>query len=220
MSHPDEDPIAIDGWDYGISLMGYEQAEELRKQITRELNLAPQTKFLEVGCGAGMFLGPISDMVESAVGCDISESMLKRARGIKKDLEIQVSEASCLPYGSNEFDAILVYSVFHYFPSNEYAVRALRELHRICRKNGRIWIGDIPDKSKKRQALLHREQLMKQSVPKWPWPKLRPLEQRFYDQAFFIEFCERVDCKYRLVQQHVEGYLQGRYRYNVFIEKL
>jgi ubiquinone/menaquinone biosynthesis C-methylase UbiE len=166
-----------------------------------------------------MLLAPLSESVERAVGCDLAESMAKRARRINKKLEIQVSEASNLPYVSNEFDAILVYSVFHYFPSNDYANRALREIFRICRKNGRIWIGDVPDKSKQRQALLHREQLRKKSVPKWPWPNIGPLEHRFYNKIFFAEFCESVDCKYRFVQQSVEGYVQGKYRYNVFIEK-
>ena len=217
--HPDDDPIAIDGWDYGISQMGLEQVEILLELVSRELALTPQSKFLEVGCGAGMFLAPISGWIERSTGCDLSESMLKRARRINKKLKIQVSEASNLPYVSYEFDAILVYSVFHYFPSNDYAVRALRELFRICRNNGRIWIGDVPDKSKQRQALHHRDQLMKHNKPKWPWPKIGPLEQRFYDKMFFSEFCESVDCKYRFVQQRVEGYVQGNYRYNVYIEK-
>jgi len=218
-SHPDDDPIAIDGWDYGISLMGLEEAKELQEQVARELNLVPQSKFLEVGCGAGMFLGYLSRQLERAVGCDLSESMLRRARRIKKDLEIHVAEASYLPYGSNQFDAILVYSVFHYFPSNEYANRVLSELYRVCRKKGRIWIGDIPDRSQKRQALLHREKMMKQSTPKWLWPNVGPLEQRFYRKEFFVEFCENKECEYRIEKQSVEGYVQGKYRYNVYIEK-
>jgi ubiquinone/menaquinone biosynthesis C-methylase UbiE len=218
-SYPEDNPIAIDGWDYGVSLMGLEQAEWLREQVTRELDLGPQSKFLEVGCGAGMFLAPISELVIRAVGCDLSENMVKRAQQINNELMIQVTEACYLPYVSNEFDAILVYSVFHYFPSNDYANRTLRELLRVCRKNGRIWIGDIPDKSKQQQALLHREQLMKQSQPKWRWPNIGPLEHRFYDPKFFIEFCKRAGCKCQFVQQTVEGYVQGNYRYNAFIEK-
>ena len=118
--------------------MGVEQAELLLEQVSRELALTPQSKFLEVGCGAGMFLAPLSGSVESSVGCDLVESMAKRARRINKNLDIRVSKANNLPYVPNEFDAILVYSVIHYFPSNDYANRALREIFRICRKNGRI----------------------------------------------------------------------------------
>jgi hypothetical protein len=112
-----------------------------------------------------------------------------------------------------------VYSVFHYFPTYEYAIQALRELVRVCQKNGRIWIGDIPDKNKQQEALIHRAQLMQQNVPIWPWPDVGPLEQRFYNREFFIDFCERIDLQYRFVVQSVEGYLQGRYRYNLYIEK-
>jgi ubiquinone/menaquinone biosynthesis C-methylase UbiE len=218
-SHPDDDPIAIDGWDYGISLMGVEEADELREQVSLELAISSQCKFLEVGCGAGMYLLPFSEKVELAVGCDLAESMLNRARQINKSVNVLAAEANRLPYVSGEFDAILVYSVFHYFPSSDYACQVLRELYRLCSEKGKIWIGDIPDLSKRQLALEHRERLMKQNTPKWTWPDVGPLEQRFYDRAFFVEFCESVDCVFRLEDQTVEGYLQGKYRFNLFIEK-
>jgi ubiquinone/menaquinone biosynthesis C-methylase UbiE len=218
-SHPADDPIALDGWDYGISMMGAEEADMLRKQVANELSLTPESRFLEVGCGAGMFLLPLSETVGSAVGCDLAESMLKRARRINDKLEMQVAEASRLPYRSNTFDAILVYSVYHYFPSYEYATHVLGELYRVCRDRGRIWIGDVPEKTKKEKALLHRKQAMKQSVPKWSWPDVGELKHRFYDDAYFAEFCESMGCKYRIVPHSVEGYVQGKYRFNVYIEK-
>ena len=163
-SHPDEDPIAIDGWDYGISMMGEKQADILCKQAANALSLTPESRFLEVGCGAGMFLLPLSEKVSISMGCDMAESMLKRAHRINDKLEMQVAEANCLPYQSNTFDAILVYSVFHYFPSLEYATHVLGELYRVCRDRGRIWIGDVPDKTKKERAFSHRKQAMKESV--------------------------------------------------------
>ncbi len=219
-SYPDDDPISIDGWDYGISLMGEDEADQLREQVSHELRLSTQSKFLEVGCGAGMFLLPLSEKVKLVTGCDLAKSMLKRARQFDNQLMVQVTEASNLPYSSNAFDTILVYSVFHYFPSNDYAIQTLNELLRVCSRQGRIWIGDVPDKAKQQQALRHREQLMKENVPRWPWPKVGPLEQRFYEKAFFADFCERVPCRYRIEHQSVEGYAQGKYRYNVFIQKL
>ena len=86
-------------------------------------------------------------------------------------------------------------------------------------ERGRIWIGDIPDKSNQLQALLHRDQLMKQSQPKWRWPELGGLEHRFYDQKFFIEVCDREGWIYRFLKQRVKGYVQGQYRFNIFISK-
>jgi predicted TPR repeat methyltransferase len=85
-SHPDDDPIAIDGWDYGISMMWPEQVQVLHKQVAKELSLTPQSRLIEIGCGAGMFLVPLSEMVERAVGCDLAASMLKRARRIHNKL--------------------------------------------------------------------------------------------------------------------------------------
>jgi SAM-dependent methyltransferase len=218
-SHPDDDPIALDGWDYGISVMGARQAAFLLEQVIKELCIAPDRRFLEVGCGAGMFLLPLLEKTKIAVGCDLAETMLRRAYQHKANLNLQVVEASDLPYQSNTFDAILVYSVFHYFPSHEYASRVLGELYRVCRGQGKIWIGDVPDEAKREKALLHREQMMRQSAPRWTWPDVGLLVHRFYDDEFFIGFCERLGCKYRIVPQNVAGYVQGRYRFNVYIEK-
>jgi ubiquinone/menaquinone biosynthesis C-methylase UbiE len=145
--------------------------------------------------------------------------MLRRAKRIKGDLLFQVAEASRLPYASGRFDAVLVYSVFHYFPSYDYAKKALGELLRVCQEDGIVWIGDVPDKAQKEQALSHRARLMRENVPVWPWPDVGPLNQRFYHQAFFIEFCAGAAYRYRIVPQKVKGYIQGQYRFNVAIQK-
>jgi SAM-dependent methyltransferase len=218
-TYPHDDPIAIDGWDYGISRMGPAQADFLIHLVTRALDLDPTTKLLEVGCGAGMLLGSLSAAVDLAYGCDLAESMLQRARRINPNLEIQVAEAVRLPYASARFDAVLVYSVFHYFPSDDYARNALRELYRICRPDGRIWIGDVPDQAQQQAALAHRARLMKENDPVWPWPEVGRLDQRFYDQQFFVEFAEGADCELNFMRQQIDGYLQGQYRYNVHILK-
>ncbi len=216
-SHPEDDPIAIDGWDYGISMMMPQDADELRDQIKHELGLTERSRFLEVGCGAGMYLLPFAEIVGTAVGCDLAETMLVRLHKFDPSQDVQVAEASKLPYASGKFDAVLAYSVFHYFPSFEYAERAMQELIRVCTPGGSIWIGDVPDIAKKQEALLHREELMKANTPRWTWPKVGLLEQRFYEQEFFACFAREVGCKFRIVPQSVAGYVQGQYRFNVFL---
>ena len=218
-SYPHDDPIAMDGWDYGISLMGPSQAANLTDLVVRELALGRDSRLLEVGCGAGMLLGPLSLTVATAVGCDLAESMLKRARHITPGLQIQVAEACHLPYAPCSFDAVLVYSVMHYFPSDAYTRRVLLELVRICDEGGVIWIGDIPDKARREEALEHRARLMKANEPIWPWPDVGPLVQRFYDAPFFLDFAAEVGSEISIHPQQVAGYIQGQYRYNVHLKK-
>jgi len=218
-SYPDDDPIGIDGWDYGISRMGQGEADALRRQAAAALALDSNSKLLEVGCGAGMFLIPLSGRLEQVVGCDLSSTMLARARRMKPALQLQSAEANHLPYAAANFDAVLVYSVFHYFPSDEYAGQALRELLRVCRPGGRIWIADVPDKANRDRALAHRSRMMQQERPKWHWPDVGPLKHRFYDQEFFITFAQEHDCDSQIVPQTVPGYVQGQYRFNVLLQK-
>jgi ubiquinone/menaquinone biosynthesis C-methylase UbiE len=218
-SYPDDDPVGIDGWDYGISRMGQEEAEALRRQAAAALVLDSASTLLEVGCGAGMFLIPLSGQVRQAVGCDLALPMLIRARQMMPSLLVQAAEASQLPYTSASFDAVLVYSVFHYFPSCEYAGRALREIARVCRPGGRIWIADVPDKTKQDQALAHRTRLMQQERPKWRWPEVGPLTHRFYDREFFADHAQDLGCELQVLPQSVPGYVQGQYRFNILLQK-
>jgi ubiquinone/menaquinone biosynthesis C-methylase UbiE len=218
-SYPDDDPIGLDGWDYGISRMGWGEAEALRRQAAAALRLDSTSELLEVGCGAGMFLIPFSRQVGQAVGCDLSPAMLTRARRIAPRLPVQAAEANHLPYAAATFDALLVYSVCHYFPAHDYARQAVAEMLRVCRTGGRIWIADVPDEALRDQALAHRARLMQAEEPKWPWPQVGPLAHRFYDRDFFTALAQEHGCHHQITPQTVPGYIQGRYRFNILLRK-
>lgn len=218
-TYPDDDPLGIDGWDYGISYMGVEAVDELCRQAAAALALDSASSLLEAGCGAGMFLTRLQGHVRLAVGNDLSLPMLLRARRVDRHLQVQAAEASRLPYRAGQFDAVLLYSVMHYFPSYAYANRVLQELYRVCRAGGRIWIGDVPDRALRDQALQHRQRLMNENVPKWRWPEVGPLEHRFYQRDFFAEFAQATGSHYQISPQSVPGYIQGRYRFSVLIRK-
>lgn len=102
---------------------------------------------LDVGCGAGvdtlvaaLLVGPEG----KAVGIDLTPEMLDRAReNLKKtslsNVSFQEGSAEELPFESDAFDVAISNGVFNLVPDKP---RALRELFRVLKPEGRLMLAD------------------------------------------------------------------------------
>ena len=105
----------------------------------RKLGIAPGTRLLDVGCGAGQLALIAARAGAQVTGCDISTNWLEsaRARAAEEGLKITFEEgdAEALPYADGQFDAVvsLIASLFAPRP-----VRVRAELTRVCRPGGLI----------------------------------------------------------------------------------
>ena len=215
--YPEDDPVGLDGFDHGAGKLRRQQVTYILTRVRRALCLGSKTRLLEVGCGAGMLLGPLSTTVALAIGCDLAESMVRRARHLFIGLKVNVAEAIALPYPAGAFDTVLVHSVFHYFPSHEYARFVLGELCRVCRPGGRVWISDIPDVAKREASRQFREKEAALDRPRWHSSVTGSLEHRYYDHTFFSTFCEDAGCGCEVTARDVPEYMNASFRFNVLI---
>ncbi|HYM00446.1 MAG TPA: class I SAM-dependent methyltransferase, partial [Blastocatellia bacterium] len=110
-------------------------------------------RLLEIGCGVGVILRPLSEHVAEAVGLDHPSCLRKFSElGIPANVELvpgQWPEAK--PEGS--FDRILVYSVLQYLSGPEEARLFIKECLRILRPGGTLMLGDVPNVDSKRRFL-------------------------------------------------------------------
>lgn len=142
-----------------ILLNGYEATKVEPKMVVQALNEAlqikPTDRLLEVGCGAGM-LAQHFDC--EYVGMDYSASLVKKHIEILKN-SVLVGEAGDLPFKDRSFDKVVAFGIFHYFPSLDYAARAMNEMLRVTRQA--VFIGDIPLQSHSTDHLLYTESFFK-----------------------------------------------------------
>ena len=110
-----------------------------------ELNSASKGNVLDVGCGNGLLLSKIANNFNELVGVDYSESMVNKAKMLLPDGAFTQSEANSLRFKNNYFDRVLCYSIFHYFPSYDYALEVILEMIRVTKPGGLILLGDILD---------------------------------------------------------------------------
>jgi ubiquinone/menaquinone biosynthesis C-methylase UbiE len=124
----------------------------------RAARMLPRHRYgrvLEVGSGTGFLILNLwlAGYVEEAYACDISAGMLEvcaeSARRLGCDLRLRVADAERLPYDDGEFDLVVGHAVLHHLPEPE---AALREIHRVLRPGGAVWILGEPSRVGDRMA--------------------------------------------------------------------
>jgi SAM-dependent methyltransferase len=102
--------------------------------VLEALQLQPDDRLLDIGCGGGVFLRHARDTTGCAVqGVDHSREMVRLARPLAV-----LGEADRLPFADAEFTAVSSIAAFFFFPK---PVDALREMRRVLDpEQGRIAI--------------------------------------------------------------------------------
>lgn len=144
-----------------------------------------------------MLLNYIRKFCLKIYGIDYADTLVKIAKKHFPEGTFYTGEASDLKYfADNMFDGVYSFSVFHYFPNLDYAKQSIKEMKRVS-KNKRIYIGDVPDLDKKKEAESSRE---------------IPSDHLYYPKSFFYKSykCEIFDSK-------IEGYGNSKFRYNIIL---
>lgn len=111
-----------------------------RKRAIRELRpFAPKT-ILDIATGTGDFaLEALALKPEKIIGVDISEGMLAvgrekmKKRGVEQIIQMRSGDSEGLPFGDNEFDAVIVAFGVRNF---ENLAKGLADMHRVTRPGG------------------------------------------------------------------------------------
>jgi ubiquinone/menaquinone biosynthesis C-methylase UbiE len=90
-------------------------------------------KVLEVGCGTGLVLEPLSHMASEAYGIDISRGMLRKA--IARGLNAVQASATDLPFPDNTFDTVVSFKVLAHI---EEIRQAMSECTRVLKPGGHL----------------------------------------------------------------------------------
>lgn len=108
-------------------------------QFFRRLGVAPGTRLLDVGCGAGQLALIAARAGAQATGCDIAINWIEkaRARAAAEGLAVTFEEgdAEALPYRDAQFDVVTSLIGAMFAPRPELVAA---ELTRVCRRGGVI----------------------------------------------------------------------------------
>ena len=103
----------------------------------------PGMKVLDVGCGTGNNLMLYRQTGCSVYGIDLSPSMLEIARTkLAEGAELQLGDASKMPYQDNFFDLVITMFALHEM-SSEIRPLVMTEMIRVTKQEGKVLIIDF-----------------------------------------------------------------------------
>jgi 2-polyprenyl-3-methyl-5-hydroxy-6-metoxy-1,4-benzoquinol methylase len=118
-------------------------------------------KILDVACGTGYgsyFLAMDSGLDITAV--DVSEEMIAKAKEKynKANLKYQAADALSLPFADNSFDQVVSFETIEHFSADNQKL-FLKELKRVLKPEGRLWISTPNSKATKHKNPWHLKEL-------------------------------------------------------------
>lgn len=105
--------------------------EELKKYIKED------ERVLDLGCGNGRLFELFKNKNIEYAGVDFSEKLIEKAKEKYGDYFI-VADAFGLPFPGDSFNSIWAIAFFHHIPSKQLRLKALEEIKRVLKKNGKI----------------------------------------------------------------------------------
>jgi len=122
------------------------------KNIMYTLDIKPNEKILEIGCGAG-YLSQLFSINFDYYGIDYSRSLLNKNIALTHSKVFQC-QASILPFKDKWFEKCFSLNVFEYFPDKDYAFKVLEEIERVTQKS--VYIVNIRSKTYDRRPSTYK----------------------------------------------------------------
>jgi ubiquinone/menaquinone biosynthesis C-methylase UbiE len=111
------------------------------------LDLLPESRILELGCGAGHLWAENLNRIPGDWGVmlsDLSLGMLQEAQrnlsNCQRDFQFAVIDAQAIPYPDESFDAVIANHMLYHVPER---MKALAEIRRVLRPGGRLYTSTV-----------------------------------------------------------------------------
>ena len=107
---------------------------------------------LEIGCGPGRLMRPLSASFAEIHGLDVSDEMIRRAqvnlKGVSNAHLHHTENSDLSQFGGESFDFVYSYAVFQHIPSKEVVLGYLAEAVRVMKPGGLFvfQISGLPDR--------------------------------------------------------------------------
>lgn len=139
-----DDPHEEDGWDAEWAMYRAQDLPSLVEYFRGDVVLGeafarwldPGCRVLEAGCGFGYWVAILGERGFRAVGLDNSHVALKTGREGLPGVDLVLGDLLGMPFAEGAFDGVICLGVVEHFEEGPDV--ALRELHRVLRRDGML----------------------------------------------------------------------------------
>jgi|SRR3989344_782822 len=117
--------------------------KKFQKPILKILDNTNPSTLIDISCGTGEFLKELTKQKPkyTLYGVDITQGMIDQAKQkLSSSVHLSLADVHHLPFKDYYFDYVTNTEAFHHFENQS---RALQEMARITKKNGKIIVVDI-----------------------------------------------------------------------------
>lgn len=121
------------------------------KTLINFSEVCPSDSVLDVACGPGLVACEFARHAGHVTGVDITPAMVEQAKKRQQEQKHEnitwtIGGAVPLPYADNSFSLVITRYSFHHLLAPE---KALSEMIRVCKPNGRVMVADVVVESSK-----------------------------------------------------------------------
>ena len=103
--------------------------------VFRRTGVTARTRYLDVGCGAGMAAQTASALGAQVAGIDASDALLEIARERTPSGDFRIGDLEALPFANRSFDVVTGFNSFQYAGNPGVA---LAEARRVAKSGGHV----------------------------------------------------------------------------------
>ena len=144
--------------------------------LLRALRIPAGRKMLEVGCGRGVALTPLTRgcAPKRLVGIDVDDDLLSLAASRLSDLAVELVHADVgeLPFADEEFEVVVDFGTLYHIDRSD---QALREISRVLAHKG-LLVHETPIA----QLAAHPVRAFRHTIPWQATPQLRPARRAVF----------------------------------------
>lgn len=208
--------MRLNGYDISVSAVNEKQIRDFALNLASKLRLKASDSVLEIGCGAGAMLKILKGMGLKVSGMDYTHDLIEIARLAIPEGTFSVGEAIAMEIPKTEkYDACFSHSVFHYFPSQDYACSVFSRMIDAVRPGGVVAVTDVHDAALKDEHIAWR----RHSIGNEEYDRLySTLSHSFFDKQAFISIAKQKCTSYWLEEQDLAS-ASARFKFNFFAVK-
>ena len=208
--------LKLNGYESTTSSINSQEWKKYTQYFIKKYKIGKSTNILDIGCGSGAFLIPFYKKASNCFGIDYSTELIKYCRINMPKGKFIVSDASNLSkFNGENFDIIFVNSVFQYFKNLNYSKKVLRNIISISNKNKKIFLLDIPDKSKYKKW---KNYIINKYSEKHFDSNYSKLKHQFYQKKMFKDFFKQRNFEVKISDQKLIKKVNSKFRFNVFLK--
>lgn len=114
------------------------QMHEFEKYVERD------SLILDVGCGYGRTLNELQENgYKNLIGVDFSNAMIEKGNRLFPKLDLRVMESKLIDMSDESCDAVILVAVLTCIIDDEEQLNLLREIKRVLKRDGIIYINDF-----------------------------------------------------------------------------